>query len=307
MTFIPEDFKRDMITVHGQEKALDWLGRLPAILADCAQRWQLTILPPFENLSFHYVAPAVRADGTAVVVKASSPTGEFTEEAEAMRLFHGEGVARLLECDTEQEVMLLERLEPGTVLAQLVPEQDERAISILVTVMRRIWRPAPAQHTFPTVADWAGGLARLRARYGGGCGPFPKHLVEEAETLFAELLATPGPSMLLHGDLHHENVLLAGHTWKAIDAKGLVGDPGYETGVLFYNPVPKVFQVPDLRKLLTRRLDQLAEELEMDRARIRGWGLAQCVLSSWWHMEDGYQEPPCDVLACAEILSSIKR
>ena len=112
--------------------------------------------------------------------------------------------------------------------------------------------------------------------------------------------------MLLHGDLHHENVLLAGNTWKAIDAKGLVGDPGYETGVLFYNPMPKVFQVPDLRKLLTRRLAQLAEELEMDRARIRGWGLAQCVLSAWWHVEDGYQEPAYDVLACAEILSSIK-
>jgi streptomycin 6-kinase len=307
MTFIPEDFKQDMIIVHGHEKALGWLERLPAILADCARRWQLTIFPPFENLSFHYVAPAVRADGTPVVVKASSPTGEFATETEALRLFQGEGMVRLLEFDAEQEVMLLERLEPGTTLVRLVPEQDERAISILVSVMRRIWRSAPAQHNFPTVAKWARGLQHLRKRYDGGCGPFPKRLVEEAETLFAELLATSEPAMLLHGDLHHENVLLAGNIWKAIDAKGLVGDPGYETGVLFYNPIPKVFHVPDLRKLLARRLDQLAEELEMDRTRIRGWGLAQCVLSSWWSVEDGYQEPPRDVLACAEILSSIKR
>ncbi|HEX7733652.1 MAG TPA: hypothetical protein VF458_02270 [Ktedonobacteraceae bacterium] len=66
---IPEHFRRDMIIVHGEKKALDWLERLPAILESCAQRWDLTLLPPEANLSFHYVAPAVRADGTRVIVK----------------------------------------------------------------------------------------------------------------------------------------------------------------------------------------------------------------------------------------------
>lgn len=306
MTFIPEHFRQDMIVCFGQERAEDWLERLTTILARCAERWQLTILPPVENLSFHYVAPAVRTDGTPVIVKACSPTGEFAREAEALRLFHGEGMARLLEVDSEHAVMLLERLMPGTVLAQLVPEEDERAISILTSVMRQLWQPAPAQHPFPTVADWAKGLGCLRARYDGGCGPFPKRLVEEAETLFAELLATAGPPMLLHGDLHHENVLRVGNTWRAIDPKGLVGDPGYEIGVLFYNPMPQLSQVPDLRKLLARRIDQLAEELEMDRARVRGWGMAQCVLSAWWHIEDGYQAVPHHVLASAEIMSTLK-
>ena len=303
--FIPEPFRQDMLIIHGEEKANDWLERLPAILEDCAQRWQLTLFPPFENLSFHYVAPAVCADGSPVVVKASSPTGEFALEAEAMRLLAGEGMARLLASDEAQEVMLLERLEPGTVLADLVPAEDERATSVLTSIMRRLWRPAPASHSFPTVADWARGLERLRARFDGGCGPFPVHLVEGAEAQFRELLATAGPPLLLHGDLHHENILLSGNGWRAIDAKGVVGDPGYETGVLFYNPIPKLFHLPDRRKILARRLDQLAEELQMDRARIRGWGLAQCVLASWWHIEDGYPEPPYDVLASAEILSQL--
>lgn len=306
MTILPEYFKQHLITCHGQAEAEEWMERLPAILASCAQSWQLTIFPPFENLSFHYVAPAIRADGTSVVIRVDAPTGEFAQEAEAMRLFNGEGIARLLECDEEQKVVLLERLEPGTMLAELVPEQDERAISILTSVMRQLWRPAPAQRNFPTVEKWAQGLQRLRVRYDGGCGPLPTLLVEEAEALFAELLATAGPPMLLHGDLHHENILLSGNEWRAIDAKGVVGDPGYETGVLFYNPMPKIFHVPDLRKVLARRLDQLSEELAMDRARIRGWGLAQCMLSAWWHIEDGYQEPPYGVLACAEILSGMK-
>lgn len=295
-----------MILTHGETKATAWLERLPAILASCARRWQVTISPPFTNLSFHYVAPAICADGTEVVLKACSPTGEFTREAEAMRLFAGRGAARLLAVDEEQEVMLLERLRPGTTLAQLVPEQDERATSILASVMRRLWRPAPESHGFPSVADLFKGFAQLRARFEGGSGPFPRHLLEEAETLVAELLATAGPPMLLHGDLHHENILLSGNEWRVIDAKGVVGDPGYEIGLLFYNPLPKIFHVPELPRVLARRIDQLAEELAMERERIRGWGLAQCLLSAWWDIEDGSQEVPRDVLACAEILANVK-
>jgi streptomycin 6-kinase len=294
-----------MLLLHGQEKAHAWLESLPTILSSCAQRWRLTLLSPIEKLSFHYVVPAVRADGTQVIVKASSPTGEFAVEAEAMRLFSESGTARLLAIDAEREVLLLERLLPGTPLAQLVPEQDEQATSILATLMRKLWRPVPAQHSFPTVEDWGRGFARLRARYNGGYGPFPQRLVEEAETLFRDLSASAKQRMLLHGDLHHENILRSGEEWRAIDVKGVVGDPGYETGLLFYNPIPLSARVSDLRKLLARRVDQLASELEMERERIRGWGMAQCMLSCWWHIEDGQREPPHSQLICAQIMAEL--
>lgn len=307
MVFIPTHFAHNMIEIHGQEKANAWLGNLPAILEYCAERWQITIFPPFKNISYHYVAPALRADGTPVVVKACSPTGEFAEEAEASRLFQGETMVRLLEVDEEREVLLLERLLPGTLLASLVPEQDERATSILVSVMKRIWRPAPEQHNFFTVERLGKALECLRPQYNGSYGPFPPRLVQEAEQLFTDLSASAPSHMLLHGDLHHENVLLSGNAWRTIDPKGVVGDPGYETGLLFYNPLPQISYFPDLHKILARRIDQLAEELEMERARIRGWGLAQCVLSAWWSVDhDPTAEPPGDVLACAEILANIK-
>lgn len=307
MSTIPADFARKMHDVHGQEKASAWLARLPAILKECAERWQLTIFPPFPNLSFHYAAPATRADGMPVVIKACSPTGEFAEEAEALRLFQDGGMARLLEIDAEREVILMERLLPGTLLSSLIPEQDERATSILAAVMKRIWQPAPAQHSFPTVEGWGNGLKRLRPQYKGGYGPFPPYLVQQAQALFTELSASSPRHILLHGDLHHENILLAGETWRAIDPKGVVGDPGYETGALFYNPLGWMATASDPRKMLLRRLDQLAEELEMDRERIRGWGLAQSVLSAWWSVEnDPKARPPDDVMVCAEMLASFK-
>ena len=310
MFALPEDFMQFLRGAYGTEAANAWLQHLPSLLEECAERWQLKLLPPFEHLSFHYVAPAERADGTAVVLKTCSLTDEFAHSVAALRIFNGRGIARLLEYDEEQEVMLLERLQPGTMLASLLPQQDEQATAILAAVMRQLWRPVPTEHTFPTVEQLGQGFTQLRARYADGYGPFPPHLVDEAVDLFATLNASAPQHMLLHGDLQHHNVLRAGDTWLAIDPKGIVGDPGYEVGALFYNPLPEILVLSEmeLESMLARRVAQLSEALGMERTRIHGWGLTKCVLNAWWNvlMSDQVNMKPAQaILRCAEILSRL--
>jgi len=306
MFHLPEDFLQLMREVYGTEAANAWFQRLPSFLEECAERWQLKLLPPFENLSFHYVAPAIRADGMPVILKTSEFSAEFEHGLAALRLFNGRGIARLLEYDQEKKVMLLERLQPGTMLEELVPEQDAQATSILAAVMRQLWRPAPTEHTFPTVAQLGQDLAQLRAHYAGGYGPFPPRLVDEAMDLFSTLSASAQASMLLHGDLHYHNVLRSGEAWKAIDPLGVVGDPGYDVGASFYNPMPRILEVPNLEQMLARRVAQLSEELGMEQARIRGWGLAQCVRNSWNMVANNLLSMnPYGILRCAEILSHL--
>ncbi|MEZ4736939.1 MAG: aminoglycoside phosphotransferase family protein [Caldilineaceae bacterium] len=283
MTTIPSAFAQTILDLH-QDKGADWLKQLPALLHDCAQRWGLTVGAPF-SLSYNYVAPAERADGSAVVLKVGYPTQELRNEIEALRLYNGDGMVQLLDADPERGFLLLERLQPGDMLSTLA--DDEAATAIGAAVMKQLWRPAPAIHTFPSVADWAQGLQRHRARFDGGVGPLPKRLFEQAERLFQELPATDEPPMLLHGDLHHFNILRAQRRpWLAIDPKGLVGDPGYEVGAFLYNPAPELGTRPDLDQLLQRRVDQLAEHLHCSKARVRGWGIAQAVLSACWSIEE---------------------
>jgi streptomycin 6-kinase len=306
MFHLPEDFIHLMREVYGTEAANAWFQRLPSFLEEYAERWQLTLLPPFENLSFHYVAPAIRADGTPVILKTSEFSDEFEHALAALRIFNGRGIARLLEYDEEKKVMLLERLQPGTMLESLVPEQDVQATSILAGIMRQLWRPVPREHTFPTVEQLGQDLTQLRAHYAGGYGPFPPRLVEEAMDLFATLSASAEESMLLHGDLQHYNILRSGETWLAIDPKGVVGDPGYEVAASFFNPLPRILLVPNLEQMLARRVAQLSEELGMERARIRGWGLAQSVRNAWSMVaHNQLSQNPQGVLRCAEILSRL--
>ena len=303
MFIIPDTFARTMIELH-EDEGVAWLERLPSILAECERRWHISIQAPFANLSFHYVARAIRADGTPVVVKACSPTDEFARESEALRLFGGCGMVQLLASDANDEVMLLEYLHPGTLL--LTIEDDELATSIAADVMRQFWRPVPAQHLFPTMQDWGHGFTRLRQHYNGGYGPFPPKLLDEAEHLYIELCASVTMPVLLHGDLHHENILAASRSpWLAIDPKGLVGEPAYEVGAWLRNPLPQLLQMPNPGRVLARRIDQFVDLLQLERARVRGWAISQAMLSAWWSVED-FGTISQDMLACTELLAAIK-
>lgn len=276
-----------MTELHGRAGA-EWLGRLPETLAACAGRWGLELGSAFGPVSYNFVVAATRADGTRAVLKVGFPGRELLTEAAALRHFGGRGCARLFESDLEAGALLIERLEPGTSLVGLANEaQDEEATAAAAAVMRELWRPAPAGHHFPTAADWAEGFGRLRSRFGGGCGPLPEESVAVAEALCGELLDSSGEPVLLHADLHHGNVLAAGRgRWLAIDPKGLIGEPAYEAGALLRNPLPQLFEMRRPAEVLSRRLDTLAAALDLDRARLRGWGLAQAVLSAWWSIED---------------------
>ena len=187
--------RQTMVALYGDRGAA-WWQELPDLLERCARRWSLTLRPPFDNLSYHYVAPAVRADGGEAVLKVGVPNPELYSEMEALRHYDGRGSVRLLAADEAWGALLLERLRPGVRL--VTEEDDEAATRVAAGVMEQLWRPPPPEHGFRSVADWAAGLQRLRDTFDGGTGPFPPRLVSLAEGLFPELLSSMAPTMAGH-------------------------------------------------------------------------------------------------------------
>jgi streptomycin 6-kinase len=284
---LQEGFARTTIELHGDPGRL-WLNELPATIAEYERRWAIQVGPPFPNLTYNYVAPAVRADGSAAILKLGVPDPELTSEIAALRLFDAQGCALLIEAEPERGALLVERVFPGETLLELT--DDDEATRIVAQVMRALWRPAPPppeDAVFKTSARLAFGLQRLRARYDGGTGPLPEDMVQRAEALFAELLASSSAPLLLHGDLHHGNILTSERApWLAIDPKGVIAEGEYEVGALIRNPLPRLLELSDMTSTLARRFDILAETLGFDRQRMVAWSWAQVVLSAWWHIED---------------------
>lgn len=284
---VPDRLARGVVGIRGEE-GREWLRRLPDLVASLEDRWELEVGAPFADLWYTWVALVRRSDGAAAVLKLCVPGDkEFAYAAQALRIFDGRGVVRLLALDLDLGAMLLERVEPGKPLSETPNDAD--ATSAAASVIGKLWRPLPPDHPFPTVSDWAQGFMRLRRSFDGGTGPMPAAMVEEAESLFADLLSTQEQPVLLHGDLHHENILStsgAGRDpWLAIDPKGVAGEPAYEVGALLRNPA-RSLKEPRPGKVLERRIHQLEDDLGLDRERVQGWGFAQAVLAAYWSLED---------------------
>ena len=305
---LPADFIRTIRQTFADGE--QWLRDLPALLAACCTRFDVTLGDPLP-LSFNYVTTATLngAPGAAdpagrnqVVLKVGVPNPELLTEVKALQLYGGAGTVRLLDWDAALGALLLERLQPGLPLNSL--PDDAHATDIAATLMACLWRPMPAAHGFHTVAGWGQkGLGALRRAFDGGTGPFAPGLVAIAEDAFAQA-ATSTDNWLLHGDLHHENVLSAQRApWLVIDPKGVVGPRGYECGTYLRN---HLLNKADPAAVLARRVDQLTEILGLPRTEILRWGVAHNVLSAWWGYEDDQAGTVSDMdgIVCAEFCAA---
>jgi len=279
-----------------------WLAKLPGLLDEAAQRWDLILGEPF-LLSYNYVCAATLADGTPAVLKVGVPNRELTSEIAALRIYNGEGACRLYKADPEAGMMLLERLEPGTMLHEHADDDTQTAIA--AHVMKCLWCPAPEGQPLITLKGWFDELQHLRPRFNGGTGPFPKKLLETAEGLIRELFAESSPEVILHGDCHHFNILDSQRGWLVIDPKGVVGAAEYEPTPFLTNPYDKFFQFPDVAQLTKRRIAILCEILGFDPKRLWAWAVAHSVLSAWWDLqEDGSGGEYA--IACGEIFLKVE-
>ncbi len=247
-----------------------------------ANEWHVTIEKTFETET-SVVAIGARGE-VPVVLKVSKHLSDEWHSSDILRAYDGEGMVRVYE--SEAGALLLERLDPGNDLVELVREgNDERATEILASVVRQL-----ANHAAPNgclrVLDWARGFDRY---LNTGDRQVPAVLVHEAHELYLSLASSSSRTMLLHGDLHHYNVLFdANRGWVAIDAKGVAGELEYEVGAILRNPweQPDFFASP---AVIEQRLRILCDTLQLDYLRALQWSFAQAVLSAIWDVEDGHR------------------
>jgi streptomycin 6-kinase len=279
---------------RGEPGGAAWLERLPRLVAECAELWSLRLGAPFEA-HISYVTRAELPDGRRAVLKVNFPEPESEREPDALLHWNGEGAVRLLAHDPSRRAILVERCEPGT---QLWRVSEEDANDAAAAVLRRLWRPPPDGHAVRLLAEQAALWAEeLPARWEGLGRPFERTLLEEAVAFLREAGSSQGEPVLLHQDFHGGNVLRATREpWLAIDPKPLVGEREFDTASLLRDRRPELLGDPGGAARVRRRLDQLAAELDLDRERMRGWGVAHALA---WNGDEG-------MIACARLLAAAR-
>ncbi|CAB4955318.1 MAG: hypothetical protein F2842_08305 [Actinobacteria bacterium] len=225
-----------------------------------------------------------------VVVKAGNREARRREAVALAAFSHSS--ARLLEHDALHGVLLVERVLLGDDLLPLARVDDDASTAIIGRLVRSLH-----SEQLPLDAGALPPLASLGEVFERSDDPrLPSALVRKAASLFAELTAD-AHGVVLHGDLHHFNVVRDGvgdsaDRWRAIDPHGWVGDPTFDTAPMLANPrALTLAESPDVALLVSaaaaeRRIAILAEATSFERDRIRAWAFTAAVIAELWMVED---------------------
>lgn len=261
----------------GGPSGADWVATVPRLVDEALARWDLTVDGLPRTGWTAVVVPVVR-DGEPLALKVTWPHPEGEHEALALRTWAGRGAVRLVAALPSAGTLLLERLDSSTDLTEVWVDE---ACEVVGGLLRRLQVPAPPQ--LPRLPAYlAPHLERMARRPG-----VPRRVVSRTQGLARELLVDGGPELLLHTDLHFENVLQGSQGWTAIDPKPVAGHPGFDLFPVLHNRVDELGTGAAFRWSVRHRVSLVAEAAGLDPDEALAWALLRAGIEVSWVSETG--------------------
>jgi streptomycin 6-kinase len=208
-----------------------------------------------------------------------------------MQWWDGIGAAKVYACDAD--AVVLERAEGSrSLLAMAMNGEDDAASRIICDTVARLHAPRnkPLPDLIP-LSRWFRELAPAARTYGD--------TLADCSAIAEALLADPRDNVVLHGDIHHRNILdFQEHGWLAIDPKGLYGERGFDYANTFANEDLPTVTTPER---LQRQLQIVSAEAGIGPRRLLRWIAAYSGLSAAWFLGDGSLKAAESPLAVARI------
>ena len=265
-----------------------WLKELPEILNRCREKWGLTLGRAVDEIKGNFVGYVIMPDGKEAILKVAVPHVDFTTEMEALAIYEGRGINKLIDLDKDLNAILLERLRPGTMLAGH-PDRVERTEIVGQILVNLHKTPPPDGHSLPHFQDWMHGAFRdiWNCEDPDRSRPYLDQM-PRAQAIMDILRAPVEPQLLVHGDLHHWNIIVdENRGWMAIDPKGVIGASCLDVGRYLNNAAgfddnPSRSEMREILLESIRILSDIVGESEervfagafCDKITGSGWGLA---------------------------------
>ena len=246
-------------------------------------------------MAFNFVAKAVRNSTWPVVLKIGFDKKGINDEANALRHFNGQGSIKLLDQHFELNALLLEQAIPGISLKSQYLKNVELVMDYYVVAMKKIHdRALPSKKDFLHISNWLEAIDTLKS------DQVPPSLLKKAIDLKNSLLASKQKTIVLHGDLHHDNILQNGDEWLVIDPKGVIGEAEFEIAAFDFIHKSEMENEPEVAKLFDKRVSLIAKKAKLNEQRIKDWVFVRLILSAAWSIEDNMD--PGWALKMAQLL-----
>lgn len=235
MINLPDKYKEKIISIFAVEGKI-WLDNVNKIVDKYVKKFNLTNVEVVDNLSYNVVLFAKCEKFGKVVLKIGLPDNEVFNEITALEKYNGKGACKCYYSNKEYRVMILERLIPGETLHKI--KNREERIKIFCDVASNLIIKAEKDLKLPTYREVLN-KAFSKAEKELEKYKSLKELIEIADNFYKEVENRDLPKFLLHGDLHHDNILTTDEVRKVIDPKGVIGERVLETARFIENEIEK--------------------------------------------------------------------
>jgi len=270
-----------------------------------AEEWSLTSYKFIPSYSANIVFLCHSQQFGEAVLKIARASGiEYKTELEALRQFNHKAVCRLLAYDTDRAVMLLQQVQPGQSLREIA--SLEQRLAIFCSVYRNLHTSLEPEHKFSAYLDWVDRITKYMSRQEQAQELYAH--MKGAQRLCAEVSAAYPRRMLLHGDLHHDNILLGSDgQYVVIDPKGVIGDAVFDIPRFILNEFDDNLNSA-LRDTIISIINYLERELNIPQSIIRKLLYIETTMGACWYVEDGadkvqYEQQLARVLFAYSLLN----
>ncbi|MFF0742050.1 aminoglycoside phosphotransferase family protein [Streptomyces sp. NPDC004111] len=297
----PQRLVRALGEAYGEQAAGDWLGRLPRLAQEALAERELTcerVQAPGGRSSL--VVLARRPDGGQRALKLAPGPARPELERAALAHWNGWGAVQLTDAAGSlpggagavpgdpaaagDGVLLLERLHCEVSLRSL---PEAKALLEAAGVVRKLWVAPADGHPFETVEERTARQAEPMGKAPDEFSP----LVEAALAARAELIAGAPELLLLHGNFRQGKVLAGDRTpWLAVGPDPLVGERAYDLARLVRDRIEDQIATAAGASATRRRINRLADSLDVERERLHGWTLFRAVESGVRAMAAGRRQ-----------------
>jgi streptomycin 6-kinase len=256
-------FKQNILNIYGTT-GQEWLNQLPKLVQHLEQAWDLTNLKPIESMTYNYVLSGFQKE-KPIILKLSLDAERLYKETNALKIFSGYGAVSILNSCTH--ALLLEQLIPGHSLKTYLPERKDEARLLMCQGMQKLHQaslPLNSKPSFPVISDLLKTLDKEWA--------IPIEYLVKARFLKDKLLNSSQSYILLHWDLHHDNILQRNNEWIVIDPQGVIGPPISESWAFIIDPVLDT--------------EYVANYFNYTIENVREWYFVRLVLAICWNLED---------------------
>ncbi|MCF3963158.1 aminoglycoside phosphotransferase family protein [Streptomyces fuscigenes] len=261
---------------YGAPAARSWLADLPDLAERAVAVRGLDVERAVAPGGRDSLVLLVRRPGAApATLKIAPPFAAPGPERAALAHWKGWGAVETFDAreTPEDGSVLLERLRPEVSLRSL---PEAKALLEAAGTVRRLWVEPPAGHGFETVEE-----RTLREAAAMESSDAPGELVAEALRARAAMTASADERLLLHGAFRQGKVLAGERApWLAVGPEPVVGERAYDLARLARDRVEDLIAADTGASSARRRINRLADSLEVDRERLRAWTLYRAVESA---------------------------